>query len=636
VKPATALYAALAVVFTWPLVLGLTHDVPGDFGDPLLNAWILSWDATHLGRGWWSANIFHPHPLALAYSEHLLPQALQILPIYAVTRNPILCYNLLFLSTFVLSGLGAFLLARDLTGSREAAIVAGAAFAFAPYRVAATPHLQVLSSAWMPFALFGFRRYFARGAATQGHLTDRAATQGRPYLVGAAVAWWLQNLSCGYYLVFFSPVVAIYLAWELTTRSLWRDRRVLLQVGSACVVVAAATLPFLLPYLRLRELGFSPRSLAETMKFSADVYAYLTADPNGHVWGWLQAWPHPEGALFPGLTIVALAVAGVARALQASAEQPPGRAAGRLALQLTAVGAAALLTALLLGFPIHLAGLRIASFPRALAIVAIAAVAVLAASPLTRRALTRWLSTPTALFTLIALFAIAMSWGPEIHARGRMVAATSLYGFFYRHVPGFDGLRVPARFDMILTLALAMLAAAGVMALRTWLDLRTAAILATIAIVLESMAIPIPLNQNSTQYTQPGLAPLPASITPPPKVYDVVRTLPEDAAIVELPLGEPAFDVRYMFFSTVHWRRLVNGYSGGAPKDYEELDQALQDALARPERAWAALVRSRATHVIVHEAYYDGDRGERIAAWLRSRGAHQIATLDRDIVFEMR
>ena len=161
---------------TWPLATGLTRDIPGDFGDPLFTSWVLSWDATHLGRGWWSANIFAPHPLALAYSEHFLPQALQVLPIYAVTKNPILCYNLLFLSTFALSGLGMFLLGRELTGSAAAGFVAGLAFAFAPYRIANIPHLQVLSSAWMPFVLFGLHRYFATGrAAAAGRRRGRVA-----------------------------------------------------------------------------------------------------------------------------------------------------------------------------------------------------------------------------------------------------------------------------------------------------------------------------------------------------------------------------------------------------------------------------------------------------------------------------
>ena len=109
----TLLYLALTIALTWPLPLGLARDIPGDFGDPLYTAWAMAWDATHLGRGWWSANIFAPQPLTLAYSEHFLPQGLQALPVYWATRNPILGYNLVFLSTFVLSGLGMFLLARS-------------------------------------------------------------------------------------------------------------------------------------------------------------------------------------------------------------------------------------------------------------------------------------------------------------------------------------------------------------------------------------------------------------------------------------------------------------------------------------------------------------------------------------------
>jgi len=67
---AAAAYTAFTVALTWPLTTHLTQHIAGDFGDPLLNAWILAWDASHLGRGLWNANIFHPHPLALAYSEH--------------------------------------------------------------------------------------------------------------------------------------------------------------------------------------------------------------------------------------------------------------------------------------------------------------------------------------------------------------------------------------------------------------------------------------------------------------------------------------------------------------------------------------------------------------------------------------
>jgi len=237
----TALYLATTLALTWPLAAGLTHDIAGDFGDPLFTSWVIAWDATHLGRGWWNANIFAPHPLSLAYSEHFLPQALQVVPLYLTTKNPILCYNLLFLSTFVLSGLGMFLLGRELTGSGAAGAVAGLAYAFAPYRIASIPHLQVLSSAWMPFVLFGLRRHFATGRI-------------RP-LAGAAAAWIAQNLSCGYYLLFFSPVMGIYLVWELTRRRLWTDKSIVGSLAAATCGVIAVTVPFAVlgSALRARE-----------------------------------------------------------------------------------------------------------------------------------------------------------------------------------------------------------------------------------------------------------------------------------------------------------------------------------------------------------------------------------------------
>jgi len=615
----TALFVALTLIFTWPLALGLTRDIPGDFGDPLLNAWILAWDASHLGRGWWNANIFYPHPLSLAYSEHLLPQALQILPVYAATGQVILSYNLLFLSTFVLSGLGMFLFVREITGRLDAAFVAGIAYAFAPYRVPSMPHLQVLSSAWMPFALLGFRRHFTTGRI-------------RP-LVWGSLAWLAQNLSSGYYLLFFSPVVVIYLTWEMTTRSLWRAPRIFTGVVGSCAAVAALATPFLLPYIELRRRGFSPRSLDETTRFSADVFAYVTADPNVRLWGpILQIWPKAEGALFPGLTIVALAaIGGVAGCREKGVRPFFVRAiVGLLG------GCAVVLVAMLCGWTMRWP-IKITSISRVAFLSAALLALLLGFSSDARRTMRRWLASPAGLFTLLLLFALVMSWGPAIHSRGRTVTAPTLYTAFYRFVPGYDGVRVPARFAMIVAFALAVLAGLGIAAIGRRRSARAIAIAASIAIVIESIAIPIPINQNSTEYNQPGLAPLPASISasPPPPIYSFVATLPASTAIVELPLGEPAFDVRYMFYSTAHWKPLVNGYSGGSPVEYGLLEQTLRDVLMRSDRAWQALVETHATHAIVHESAYAGDRGARVSAWLRSRGAREVAAFGPDRIFQI-
>src|SRR6185436_7524784 len=210
-----------------------------------------------------------------------------------------------------------------------------------------------------PLVLYGLRRYFVSGRTWP--------------LAGAAAAWLLQNLSCGYYLLFFSPVVVLYIVWELTARKLWTNRLVVARVAIACAAVAAATVPFLVPYLELRRLGFNPRSLAETKKFSADVYAFLTADPNLWLWGPVAtSWQEAEGVLFPGLTIVVLAAIGVALgdAPARTASRELGRRALRSASMLFITLCWLAVVGLLLGWSIRLPGLRVTELWRTVIVAA--------------------------------------------------------------------------------------------------------------------------------------------------------------------------------------------------------------------------------------------------------------------------
>src|SRR5688500_6121015 len=211
--------------------------------------WILAWGAEHAPRlltgsiswsGFWNGNIFHPEPLALALSEHLFGQTLQILPVYWLTGNIILCYNLLFISTFALSAIGAFLLVRDLTGNARAAFIAGLVYGFLPYRIASVPHLQVLSSQWMPLALFGLNRFVTTGS--------------RLALAGGTGALVMQNWSCGYYLLYFAPFVPLFLLHRMWTLGTLRAVRTWGYLLAAIAVTLVLTLPFLLPYREAQQL----------------------------------------------------------------------------------------------------------------------------------------------------------------------------------------------------------------------------------------------------------------------------------------------------------------------------------------------------------------------------------------------
>jgi hypothetical protein len=154
----------LAVLTTWPLVLHLPSRIAPDLGDPVRTAWQIAWVGhamLHNPLHLFDANVFYPHPLSLAFSDSLLgygPAAF----FGSGTVAALVRYNLLFLFAWSLCFLGAYLLARELGLRRLGAAAAGAAFAYAPYRVTEAGHLHVISSGGIPLALFlllrGYRR----------------------------------------------------------------------------------------------------------------------------------------------------------------------------------------------------------------------------------------------------------------------------------------------------------------------------------------------------------------------------------------------------------------------------------------------------------------------------------------------
>jgi hypothetical protein len=455
---ALAAYTLITLAATWPLAAGLGRDVAWDLGDSLLNMWVLAWDSEQLLAilggdlsrlaTFFDGNIFHPASLTLAYAEHLVPQALQTLPIYALTRNPILCYNLLFLSTFVLSGFGTYLLVRELTGNPAAAFVAGLLFAFAPYRFPQSSHMQVLSSQWMPLALYGFRRYFVS--------IDSGGRGLRP-LAGAAASLIAQNLSCGYYLLYFSPFAGAYVLWELATRGLLRSWKVWAQLSIAAVVVVAATVPFLLPYAALREALRFERSRAEVIRYSADVYSYATITELQPLLGRvIRAFPKAEGDLFPGFVPMLLALIGLFAWRGRSPAGPPlaepalrdpinpdsvGRVPSTARLRwlpplLVATAVVHLVLAVLgliyrrIVVDLWLFELRITDINQLLLRAAVCTVVLLIVSPASRQR-ARAFMRERGFFLAALLAAMWLSLGPAPQVLGRPVEIAAPYGFLY-------------------------------------------------------------------------------------------------------------------------------------------------------------------------------------------------------------
>jgi len=663
---ATMWYALATLATTWPLVPGLGRDFPWDLGDSVFICWVLQWGVDHAMRflggdfgafaGYFNANIFYPEPLALAYSEHFTAQVIQALPIYAITGNIVLCHNLLFLSSFVLSGLGAYLLVRNLTGSAWAGFVAGLFYAFAPYRNSQFSHLQVLSSQWMPFALYGLRRYFE--------------TRRLVPLVGASVALVAQNWSCGYFLLYFSPFVAAYALYELIGRGMWRESRVWVQLAGAALVVTAASVPFLLPNLQLRARGVGPRPLEEVVHYSADVYSYLTAHGALRIWGTIvRAFPKAEGDLFPGVMPILLVLVGVAahsvRAWRASHVELRYQQGGthlswwnwaEAALWVALVSQLVAALVILAGGGIdwQLAGVtfRVHSVTRALTQAGMAGMVLLVFSPRARLFVRGIPRSAVGFFVAALIAAFLLSLGPVIVSNGVRISDEGPYRWLYMNVPGYDGLRVPARMAMMVALFLAVLGGYGCSAVERWL-VRLAARRSTttrvsrawwpraavlaIGLLFLAEATGAPIQLNATWAT-PGLKPpsgllLTGDALPP--VYHAVKSLPANAVLIEFPFGDPQREMRYMIASAEHWRSLVNGYSGGTPESNRINKSAFSKLLVNPEFAWKILAFTGATHAIVHENIYLDEVGPKVSDWLRSHGARQIGWFGPDRLFEL-
>jgi hypothetical protein len=120
-----------------------------------------------------------------------------------------------------------------------------------------------------------------------------------------------------------------------------------------------------------------------------------------------------------------------------------------------------------------------------------------------------------------------------------------------------------------------------------------------------------------------------------PAVYHAVAREPDARVVVELPLGQFDYDLRAMYYSTVHRRPLVNGYSGMFPPHYPRLATALADIPRHPEVSLEALRGSGATHVILHEGAYLGTDGAAVAAVLRGGGAVELFRDGSDVLFRL-
>jgi len=483
------LFIFITIAFTWPLVLHLHNGVIGGEYDPLLNSWIISWDAqtifsqpTNLFQG----NIYYPSRDVLAYSEHLFTMGVLAAPVYYATHNPILAYNLLILFAFVFSAFGCYLLVKELTGSRWGGLIAGVFFAFCPFKMSALPHIHVLFSPFLPFVLLYLYRYLRKGRKWD--------------LVWFGLLFLAQSLASWHYLAYCVIAVGLLWIWFAASSRKKENWLRLALVVMALILVAAVIVPFALPYFRVRHrLPDFGRSLEDLQSNSATPAKYVTVLPQHVIYG--KSPPPPliqgslliESVLFPGLLIVLLALAG---------------AFMRRRQDDTALA------------------FKPASFRRGYLY-----------------------------FLVLCVVGVILTFGAEIGG-----VSNPLYMLFY-HLGLFKFIRVPSRLYVLVALGLSVMAGYGMAKISIrysqWRNSLQAGRILSIAFVLLLLVELATFNF--------GVSPVPVHADVP-DVYNWIKKQ-GDVRVIDLPTEFNNLPLQSMaiYFSTYHWKKTSNGYSGYSP-----------------------------------------------------------------------
>lgn len=315
----------LAVVHTWPLVpLRKTHLLGGGSEDPWVNAWHVEWmraciRETH--TPFFAPRLHWPVGAEMYWHSQMPTKTLLsviLLPFMGVVEAA----NVIIFSTFVLSGLTAWWLIRDVlrragrAGVRAdvAAFVGAAVFNFSRYHFChAHAHMNLAALEALPVFVLCALRYFE-------------VRSSRWWLLGAGASA-LYAMGCELYYVYYLAmfmlcwvVIALWQEGPLLRRSNARHPIVVRSIHLA-VVSAIFCLPIAIPLIS--HLKPAPWSIHGSSSYPADPlmlvvpdvlsrWAFLIPEPLATAFRKLQngILNDVEGGLFIGFATMALAFIG--------------------------------------------------------------------------------------------------------------------------------------------------------------------------------------------------------------------------------------------------------------------------------------------------------------------------------------
>jgi len=226
-------------------------------------------------------------------------------------------------------------------------------------------------------------------------------------------------------------------------------------------------------------------------------------------------------------------------------------------------------------------------------------------------------------FPALAVGGLLLSLGPSLGLSPPILGGSAFAPFSWlAALPGFEGMRAPARFAALVMLGVAGLAAIGGAAVtRAFLSRKPAVLSALVPLMLmEWFVVGFPAGK-------PVPHPVPAIYqTPQVRSARSLVSLPEYAGTPEWFNGAD-----YLYYSTVHWRPIVNGFGRAQPADYS---QVLAHVRNFPSSA-ADLRALGVQYVVVHAERFPDRARDMLAAAQASVSCRLVLQLGSDYLFEI-
>jgi hypothetical protein len=199
-------------------------------------------------------------------------------------------------------------------------------------------------------------------------------------------------------------------------------------------------------------------------------------------------------------------------------------------------------------------------------------------------------------YVVLAIVAAWASFGP----------ALKLYSLLDAWVPGMSLIRAPARFGVLVTFAVSILAGCGV------------ARLAVARRFLPYVLVAVTACELGIRTTAWGWPSWPLRTSPPVSTaYEVLAGLPRGVFVeFQFPYVSSNYHnhATAMYWSTYHWQPMVNGYSDVIPPDFDAIALPINGF---PDPASFAIMKARhVRYVLWHVDYYEGASREVLLARL--------------------